>query len=633
MSDAIKHECGIAMVRLLKPLSYYKEKYGTSFYALNKMYLLMEKQHNRGQDGAGLANIKFDMKPGKRYISRHRSNTSTPIKDVFAHINQRFENEFEKHPEHIQDPEWLKQNLPFTGEVFLGHLRYGTFGGNSIEHCHPFLRQNNWMTRNLVLAGNFNMTNVDELFQQLVELGQHPKEKSDTVTVLEKIGHFIDEENDRLYYQYKDKGYSKHEATPLIADNMDIQRILVESAKKWDGGYAIAGMIGHGDSFVMRDPAGIRPVHWYMDDEVIVVASERPAIQTAFNVKWEDVKEIQPAHALIIRKDGSVSEKPFCKATERKSCSFERIYFSRGSDKDIYEERKELGRLVVDPVLKEIEYDTENTVFSYIPNTAETSFYGMVKGVEDYINTIKIQKILSGKRSLDAEQVRDILNMRARVEKLTIKDAKLRTFITDDVHRDDLVSHVYDITYGAVRRGEDNVVLIDDSIVRGTTLKQSILRIVDRLGPKKIVIVSSAPQIRYPDCYGIDMAKLGDFMVFRAAVELLKETKQENILDDVYEKAKAQMELPLEHTVNVVKDVYRPFTAEQLSDKSAEIIAPKNINAEVKLIFQSIEGLHSACPNHLGDWYFTGNYPTPGGNRVVNRAFINFMEGKNVRAY
>lgn len=633
MSDAIKHECGIAMVRLLKPLSYYKEKYGSSFYALNKMYLLMEKQHNRGQDGAGLANIKFDMKPGKRYISRHRSNTSTPIKDLFAHINQRFEAEFEKHPEHVQDPEWLKQNLPYTGELFLGHLRYGTHGGNTIEHCHPFLRQNNWMTRNLVLAGNFNMTNVDELFDQLVELGQHPKEKADTVTVLEKIGHFLDEENDRLYYDYKEKGYTKVESTPLIAKNLDIPKILTESAKKWDGGYAIAGMIGHGDAFVMRDPAGIRPAHWYMDDEVIVVASERPAIQTAFNVKWEDVKEIQPGHALIMRKDGSVSEEQFREPLERKSCSFERIYFSRGSDKDIYQERKELGRLVVEPTLKEIDYDTKNTVFSFIPNTAETSFYGMVKGVEDYINTVKIRKILDGKRSIDADEVRNILNMRARVEKLTIKDAKLRTFITDDVHRDDLVSHVYDITYGAVRRGEDNVVLIDDSIVRGTTLKQSILRIVDRLGPKKIVIVSSAPQIRYPDCYGIDMAKLGDFMVFRAAVALLKETMQENILDDVYEKAKAQMELPLEETVNVVKEVYKPFTTEQLSAKSAEIISPKEINAEVKIIFQSIEGLHSACPDHLGDWYFTGDYPTPGGNRVVNRAFINYMEGKNVRAY
>lgn len=633
MSDAIKHECGIAMIRLLKPLSYYKKKYGTSFYALNKMYLLMEKQHNRGQDGAGLANIKFDMEPGKRYISRHRSNSSTPIKDVFDHINKRFEDEFEKHPEHVQNPEWLKQNLPFTGELFLGHLRYGTFGGNSIEHCHPFLRQNNWMTRNLVLAGNFNMTNVDEMFDQLVAIGQHPKEKADTVTVLEKIGHFLDEENDRLYYDYKQKGYSKVDATPLIAQNIDVQRILIESAKKWDGGYAIAGMIGHGDAFVMRDPAGIRPAHWYQDDEVIVVASERPAIQTAFNVQWEDVNEIKPGYALIIKKDGTLSEKKFCEPLEQRSCSFERIYFSRGSDKDIYLERKELGRLVVDPVLKELDYDTKNTVFSFIPNTAETSFYGMVKGVEDYINTVKIRKILNGKRSLNADEVRDILNMRARVEKLTIKDAKLRTFITDDVHRDDLVSHVYDITYGTVRRGEDNVVLIDDSIVRGTTLKQSILRIVDRLGPKKIIIVSSAPQIRYPDCYGIDMAKLGDFMVFRAAVELLKDTMQANVLDDVYEQAKIQMELPLEKTVNVVKQIYKRFTAEQLADKSAQLIAPQGINAEVKIIFQSIEGLHSACPNHLGDWYFTGNYPTPGGNRVVNRAFINYMEGKNVRAY
>ena len=633
MSDAIKHECGIAMVRLLKPLSYYKEKYGTSFYALNKMYLLMEKQHNRGQDGAGLANIKFDMAPGKRYISRHRENTSTPIKDLFAHINGRFEEEFEKHPDHIQDPEWLKQNLPYTGELFLGHLRYGTHGGNTIEHCHPFLRQNNWMTRNLVLAGNFNMTNVDELFDQLVELGQHPKEKADTVTVLEKIGHFLDEENDRLYYDYKEKGYSKVDATPLIGENIDIQNILFESAKKWDGGYAIAGMIGHGDAFVMRDPAGIRPAHWYQDDEVLVVASERPAIQTAFNVRWEDVKEIKPGHALIIKKDGTVSEKQFREPLEQKSCSFERIYFSRGSDKDIYQERKELGRLVVEPVLKELDYDTKNTVFSFIPNTAETSFYGMVKGVEDYINTVKIGKILDGKRSIGADEVRDILNMRARVEKLTIKDAKLRTFITDDVHRDDLVSHIYDITYGTVVRGQDNVVLIDDSIVRGTTLQQSILRIVDRLGPKKIVIVSSAPQIRYPDCYGIDMAKLGDFMAFRAAIALIKETMQENILDDVYQKALAQMDLPIEENVNVVKEIYKPFTAEQISDKSAEIISPNNINAEVKIIFQSIEGLHSACPNHLGDWYFTGNYPTPGGNRVVNRAFINYMEGKNVRAY
>jgi len=633
MSDAIKHECGIALVRLLKPLQYYKDKYGTSFYALNKMYLLMEKQHNRGQDGAGLANIKFDVPPGRRYISRHRSNSSTPIKDIFAHVNQRFEAEFAQNPDSIHDPEWLKENLPFTGEVFLGHLRYGTFGGNSIENCHPFLRQNNWMTRNLVLAGNFNMTNVDELFDELVRLGQHPKEKADTVTVLEKIGHFLDEENERLYYEYKERGYSKHDATPLIAQNLDIQRILRESAKKWDGGYAMAGMFGHGDAFVMRDPAGIRPAHWYMDDEVVVVASERPAIQTAFNIKWDQVKEIQPGHALIIKKDGTVSEQEFIAPVERRSCSFERIYFSRGSDRDIYQERKELGRLVVDAVLKEIDHDIQNTVFSFIPNTAETAFYGMVKGVEDYINTLKTDLILSGKRSLDAAQVREILAMRARVEKLTIKDAKLRTFITDDVHRDDLVSHVYDVTYGAVRRDQDNVVLIDDSIVRGTTLKQSILRIVDRLGPKKIVIVSSAPQIRYPDCYGIDMAKLGDFMVFRAAVSLLKEAGKESLLEEVYEKALAQMGMPLEKTVNVVKEVYRPFTAEQLSDRSALLVSPKGIKAEVKLIFQSLEGLHSACPNHSGDWYFSGNYPTPGGNRVVNRAFINYMEGKNVRAY
>jgi len=633
MSDAIKHECGIAMIRLLKPLSYYKKKYGNSFYALNKMYLLMEKQHNRGQDGAGLANIKFDMPPGKRYISRHRSNTSTPIKDLFAYVNKRFEEELEKNPEHVNDPEWLKQNHAYTGELFLGHLRYGTFGGNSIENCHPFLRQNNWMTRNLVLAGNFNMTNVDELFDQLVELGQHPKEKSDTVTVLEKIGHFLDEENDRLYYQYKEKGYSKVDATPLIAQNINVQRILEESAKKWDGGYAIAGMMGHGDAFVMRDPAGIRPAYWYMDDEVVVVASERPAIQTAFNLQWQQVKEIKPGHALIIKKDGNVSQQQYTEPLERRACSFERIYFSRGSDKDIYRERKELGRLVVDPVLKEIDYDIENTVFSFIPNTAETSFYGLVKGVEDYINTIKIDKILSGKRNLDANQVKQILNMRARVEKLTIKDAKMRTFITNDAHRDDLVSHVYDITYGTVNRGQDNVVLIDDSIVRGTTLKQSILRIVDRLGPKKIVIVSSAPQIRYPDCYGIDMAKLGDFMVFRAAIALTKQTMQENILEDIYQKALAQMQLPLEETINVVKEIYRPFSVAQLSEMSAQIISPKELNAEVTLIFQSIEGLHAACPAHLGDWYFTGNYPTPGGNRVVNRAFINYMEGKNVRAY
>ncbi len=633
MSDAIKHECGIALVRLLKPLQYYKDKYGTCFYGLNKMYLLMEKQHNRGQDGAGLANIKLDVPPGHRYISRRRSNTSTPIKDIFSQINERFEAEFANNPEAMHDPEWLKLNLPFTGELFLGHLRYGTFGGNSIENCHPFLRQNNWKTRNLVLAGNFNMTNVDELFQQLVDLGQHPKEVADTVTVLEKIGHFLDEENDRIYYALKDVVGGKKSMSPVIEEKLDVGRILRESAKKWDGGYVMAGLIGHGDAFVMRDPAAIRPGFWYQDDEVVVVASERPAIQTAFNVKWDQVKELKPAHALIIKKNGSVTEEPFIEELPRKACSFERIYFSRGSDRDIYAERKELGRLLVPRVLESVNHDIENTVFSYIPNTAETAFYGMIKGLEDYVNVLKTDLILSGKRSLNADEVRKILSMRARVEKLAIKDAKLRTFITDDIHRDDLVSHVYDVTYGAVRRGVDSIVLIDDSIVRGTTLKQSILRIMDRLGPKKIVIVSSAPQIRYPDCYGIDMAKLGDFMVFRAAVALIKERFMDNLLDEVLEKAKAQMELPMEQNTNVVKEIYAPFTTEELSAKSAELVSPDGINAEVEIIFQSVENLHAACPNHLGDWYFTGDYPTPGGNRVVNRAFINYMEGKNVRAY
>jgi len=633
MSDAIKHECGIALVRLRKPLQYYKDKYGTCFYGLNKMYLLMEKQHNRGQDGAGLANIKLDIAPGHRYISRRRSNTSTPIKDIFAQINERFEGEFSKNPDSMHDPEWLKLNLPFTGELFLGHLRYGTFGGNSIENCHPFLRQNNWKTRNLVLAGNFNMTNVDELFQQLVDLGQHPKEVADTVTVLEKIGHFLDEENDRIYYAHKDVVGGKKSMSPVIEEKLDVGRILRESAKKWDGGYVMAGLIGHGDAFVMRDPAGIRPGFWYQDDEVVVVASERPAIQTAFNVPIEEVHELEPAHALIIKKNGKVSEERFTDELPRSSCSFERIYFSRGSDSDIYKERKELGRLLVPRVLESVNHDIENTVFSYIPNTAETAFYGMVKGLEDYVNVLKTEKILAGKRSIDAEEVRKILSMRARVEKLAIKDAKLRTFITDDIHRDDLVSHVYDVTYGTVRKDIDSIVLIDDSIVRGTTLKQSILRIMDRLGPKKIVIVSSAPQIRYPDCYGIDMAKLGDFMVFRAAVALIKERFMDNLLDEVLEKAKAQMELPMEQNINVVKEIYAPFTTEELSAKSAELVSPEGIHAEVDIIFQSVENLHAACPNHLGDWYFTGDYPTPGGNRVVNRAYINYMEGKNVRAY
>jgi len=633
MSDAIKHECGIALVRLLKPLPFYREKYGTSFYGLNKLYLLMEKQHNRGQDGAGIANIKFDVEPGERYISRKRSNAAQPIKEIFDYVNGRIAQEKAGNPKFTDDPAWLKRNLPFTGEVFLGHLRYGTYGKNSIENCHPFLRQNNWMTRNVVLAGNFNMTNVDELFQQLVELGQHPKEKADTVTVLEKIGHFLDNECDRLYYDHRKDGHSKREITELIIRDLDIPRILRESAKKWDGGYAMVGMLGHGDSFVMRDPAGIRPAYWYQDDEVVVVASERPAIQTAFNLRTDQVKEVDPGHALVIKKDGRIWQERVTPEAERRSCSFERIYFSRGSDRDIYTERKELGRLLVPQVLDAVGHDIAHTVFSYIPNTSETAFLGMVKGLEEHVNRYKTDLILKGKRELDAQQVRDILNMRARVEKLVIKDAKLRTFITDDVHRDDLVSHVYDITYGAIERGRDSVVLLDDSIVRGTTLRQSIIRMADRMEPKRIVIVSSAPQIRYPDCYGIDMAKLGDFIIFKAAVALLKERGLEHVLDETYDAARSQVRLPLEDTVNVVKAIYDRFTVEELNAKAAELITPNGTRAEVVLIYNSIENLHSACPNHRGDWYFSGDYPTPGGNRVVNRAYMNYHEGRNVRAY
>ncbi len=633
MSDQIKHECGIAVIRLLKPLDFYYKKYGTAFYAQNKLYLLMEKQHNRGQDGAGVANIKLDVEPGKRYISRYRSNDTHPIQDLFARINERFIALQESDPEALKNPTWLKDNCAFTGELWLGHLRYGTFGKNNIEYCHPFLRQNNWMTRNLVLAGNFNMTNVDELFQQLIDLGQHPKEKADTVTVLEKIGHFLDEENDRIYYQYKDKGYSKKEVTSVIAEKMDVQKILQEAAKKWDGGYAMAGLFGHGDAFVLRDPNGIRPAYYYQDDEVVVVASERPAIQTAFNVPSQKLKEITPGHALIIRKNGEVGEYMVREPQERKSCSFERIYFSRGSDKEIYKERKELGRLVIPSVLEHIDHDLENTVFSFIPNTAEVAFYGLIKGLEDYQNQVKVQRIKELRENPNPDDLSKILDTRFRVEKIAIKDVKMRTFITEDTARDEMVAHVYDVTYGAVRKGVDNLVVIDDSIVRGTTLRQSIIKMLDRLGPRRIIVVSSAPQIRYPDCYGIDMAKLGDFIAFRAAIALLKETYQENILDEVYEKAKAQVDLPDEQVVNCVKDIYAPFTDEQISAKIAEMLTTPEIKSEVHIIYQSLDNLHAACPHNKGDWYFSGDYPTPGGNRVVNRSFINFVEGKNVRAY
>jgi amidophosphoribosyltransferase len=633
MSDAIKHECGIALLRLKKPLNFYLEKYGTAFYGLNKMYLLMEKQHNRGQDGAGLANIKLDMPPGSRYISRHRSVDGKPIQDLFDYINKRFKTIQHEDPEKLKDVEWLKHNEGFTGELFLGHLRYGTFGKNSIENCHPFLRQNNWMTRNLVVAGNFNMTNVDELFDLLVHIGQHPKEKSDTVTILEKIGHFLDEENNALFDKYHALGYSYQESNAMIAKNLNIQNILTNAAEDWDGGYAMAGLIGHGDAFVLRDPSGIRPAFWYEDDEIVVVASERPVIQTAFKLKWEQIQEVKPGHALVIKKDGVVSEVLVRQPQTPKQCSFERIYFSRGTDKDIYQERLELGRLVTPKVLEAIDYDLKNSVFSFIPNTAETAYYGMLKATEDYLNDVKIRKIQSLGNDATPERIKEILTIRTRIEKIMVKDAKLRTFITQDDARDDMVAHVYDITYGSIRRHEDNIVVLDDSIVRGTTLKQSVLRILDRLHPKSIVIVSSAPQIRYPDCYGIDMAKMGDFIAFQAAIKLLEDRDMTGLLDEVYQKCKAQEKLPKEQIKNYVKEVYAPFTEQEISDKIAQLLKHESVQANVKIIFQSIENLHQACPNHLGDWYFSGDYPTPGGNKVVNKAFINYMEGVNVRAY
>jgi amidophosphoribosyltransferase len=633
MSDAIKHECGIAMIRLLKPLDYYIKKYGTPLYGINKLYLLMEKQHNRGQDGAGVANIKFDVSPGTRYISRTRAVGSGAIKEIFGKINSKFEDISKKNPEKLKDAKWLKKNVAYTGELFLGHLRYGTFGGNSIENCHPFLRQSNWMTRNLVVAGNFNLTNVDELFDQLVELGQHPKEKADTVTVMEKIGHFLDEENEKLFQKFKKAGHSNAEISSLIAEELDVQNILKDASKKWDGGYAMAGLFGHGDAFVLRDPSGIRPVFYYSDDEIVVVTSERPVIQTAFNVPISEVKELQPGNALIIKKNGEFGEREVLEPLAKTSCSFERIYFSRGSDADIYQERQKLGSQLCPSVLKSVDYDLKNTVFSYIPNTAEVAFGGLIEGLHHYANTIKRHKILQMGAAVRDPELSEILSIRPRVHKIAIKDAKLRTFITNDSQRDDMVAHVYDTTYGIIKEGVDNLVIVDDSIVRGTTLKQSILKILDRLGPKKIVVVSSAPQIRYPDCYGIDMAKLGDFIAFQAAVQLLKDNFKENLLDELYEKAKAQEDLPKEEIVNVVKEVYEPFTAEQISAKIAELLRPEDINAEVDIIYQSIEGLHNACPEHKGDWYFTGNYPTSGGNKVVNKSFINYMEGKNVRAY
>lgn len=634
MSDQIKHECGVAFIRLLKPLSYYQQKYGTALYGLNKLYLLMEKQHNRGQDGAGVATIKLDVAPGKRYISRHRSMASNAVADIFEYIQKKFADVEKEHPEKMKDTEWLKENISFTGEVLLGHLRYGTHGKNSIENCHPFLRQNNWMTRNLVIAGNFNMTNVEELLEQLYELGQHPKEKADTVTVLEKIGHFLDSEVQGLFDQFKREGSDDNiEITKMIADSMDVAKILKKSAKSWDGGYTIAGILGHGDAFIMRDPAGIRPAFYYANDEIVVATSERPAIQTAFNIPFDEIKEVKPGHALIIKKNGAVSEEMFSEPKEKKACSFERIYFSRGSDAAIYRERKQLGRLLCPQILDAVGNDVKNTVLSYIPNTAEIAFYGMVEGVNKYIKQYQRDRLLNREDKISDEELSEVLSLAPRVEKIAIKDVKLRTFITQDADRSEMVAHVYDTTYGLINKGADTLVVLDDSIVRGTTLKQSILKILDRLGPKKIIVVSSAPQIRYPDCYGIDMSRMGEFVAFEAAVSLLKETGQEDILLDAYQKAKASLSLPKEEAINYVKAIYAPFTDQQISDRIAKIITPKGTNAEVKVIYQTLDNLHIACPDHLGDWYFSGDYPTPGGNKVVNKAFSNWMEGKNTRGY
>lgn len=632
MTDELKHECGIALVRLLKPLEYYQLKYSTWMYGLQKMYLLMEKQHNRGQDGAGLVSVKLDLAPGGEYIHRERSIKDNAINDIFRRVYRSFKKVEGSNPDLLDDSIWVKKNLPFAGELYLGHLRYGTYGKNNIENAHPVMRQNNWKSRNLVLAGNFNLTNVEELFQILISLGQHPKDFNDTVTVLENVGHFLDEENQHKFDEFKKKGYSNKAISPLIEEHLDVAHVLRDSSKKWDGGYAIAGLIGHGDAFVIRDPWGIRPAFYYHDEEVAIVASERPVIQTVMNVTYDSVHELPHGHAIIIKKKGAVSIEPIREPQEKRACSFERIYFSRGSDKDIYEERKKLGKLLTPQILKAVDYELKNTVFSFIPNTAESAFYGMVEGIEEHMYHEKKRRILEIGRDISGNELFDIMSARPRVEKVALKDIKLRTFISEDEGREDLVGHVYDITYGSVK-DEDTLVIIDDSIVRGTTLKQSILRILDRLGPKRIVIVSSSPQIRYPDCYGIDMAKLGDFVAFRAAIELLKERGKESVINEVYKRSKSQEGLPKEEIKNFVKEIYSSFAQEEISDRISTLLCPKDIKAEVRIVYQTVENLHKACPNHIGDWYFTGNYPTPGGNKVVNQAFINYIEGKNKRAY
>ncbi|WP_200980218.1 amidophosphoribosyltransferase [Echinicola sp. 20G] len=627
MSDQIKHECGIAMIRLRKPLQYYIDKYGTPLYAANRLYVLMQKQINRGQDGAGIANIKINSKPGTRYISRYRSIDPQAVNSIFAKVSKKFKKAKKQGGDDgLNDADWIKDNVAFSGEVWLGHLRYGTHGENSIETCHPFLRQNNWRSRNLVMAGNFNMTNVEELFGKLVELGQHPKEKTDTVTVMEKIGHFVDEENQRIFNKYKGQ-YTNHEITEVIERELDVARILRRSCRDFDGGYAMAGIIGNGASFVVRDPSGIRPAYYYADDEIVVIASEKPAIKSAFNIDYNAIQEIQPGHALIVNKDGSYGEHEIIPALEKKSCSFERIYFSRGTDPDIYRERKQLGKALIPQILKAIDFDLKNTVFSYIPNTAETAFLGLIEGLEDYLSTKRREILLEGKPHLG--DIEELLNFRPRVEKLVNKDVKLRTFITNDNDRDVMVANVYDTTYEVIRPGVDTIVVLDDSIVRGTTLEKSILTTLDKLNPKRIIVVSSAPQIRFPDCYGIDMSKMKEFIAFRAALKLLEETGQDYILDEVYEKCVAN---PTSKE-NYVKEVYNRFTPQEISNKIAEIITTDQIKAEVKVIYQTVENLNRSCPDHLGDWYFTGDFPTAGGMRVVNKSFVNFREGKAVRAY
>ncbi len=633
MTDEVKHKCGIALIRLLKPLEYYQLQYGSWRYGLEKLYLMMEKQRNRGQDGAGLVSLKLDVPPGKKYFNRYRDSGSSAINEIFKKIYTRYEEEEKAHPEAFMDASWAKAHLPFVAEAYLGHLRYGTFGANNPDNLHPVMRQNNWRTRNLVMAGNFNLTNVDELFNILVDLGQYPKEYSDTVTMLEKVGHFLDNENQELFDAYKSQGYSNRDITEKIGRNLDLSKILEGASKRWDGGYTVAGMLGHGDLFAMRDPWGIRPAYYYHDEEIAIVTSERPVIQTAMNLHFDQVRELPPGHALIVKKNGEISLNQIREKQEKKSCSFERIYFSRGSDREIYSERKKLGELLVPQILEAIDYEVEDTVFSFIPNTAESAFYGMVKGIEDHMVEKKMDELMKLKGKCSPEDILKIMKERARIEKVAIKDLKLRTFIAQDKGRKDMVSHVYDITYGTIRRGKDNLVIIDDSIVRGTTLKQSIIKILDRLGPKRIVVVSSSPQIRYPDCYGIDMAKLGDFAAFQAAIELLKENQMEHVVNEVYKKCSQQKDLPKEEYVNYVKDIYKPFTRQQVSTKIAEMLTDSDVQAEVKIVYQSIENLHKAVPDDKGDWYFTGDYPTPGGNKVVSTSFLNYIHGINIRAY